>query len=100
MKTSYKSLLLSLQRRALVRAQPQRLPRYEEACSTEEAKRIESAESSPQGTEMSYLDLHKYKKKEVSLPPIEEHAPKMQQRPRIPQRKRIMAPISPSYFRC
>ena len=47
---------------------------------------------------MSYLDLHKYKKKEVSLPPIEEHAPKMQQRPRIPQRKRIMAPISPSYL--
>ena len=82
----------------------QRVSQSEDNLNLKRAKRLEtvseSTESSPQGTEMSYLDLHKYKKKEVSLPPIEEHAPKMQQRPRIPQRKRIMAPISPSYFRC
>ena len=59
---------------------------------------VSESTNSSQGSDMSYLDLHNYKKKnEVCLPPIEEH--RVQRGPRVGNRKRIMAPPS-EFFRC
>ena len=79
-----------------------RVSQSEDNLNLKKLKRLEPVSEGPTSnppTDVSYLDLHKYKKEGLNLPPIEEHR-KPRRGPRNLQRKRIMAPSSPSIFRC